>query len=131
METASIIVDLHSMRCGNCKVAIADQLAISCPTCGAVFDRIVSNHVGLAAKLQEIRKAIGPPVYRVISERLLTGLSELLNADGTRSGTAANAIAAILSDSPTVNDSLSEDQLERASHADGKALEITRSENPG
>jgi predicted nucleic acid-binding Zn-ribbon protein len=55
MTTASIVVDLRNMRCGNCKVAITDALAEQCPTCGAKFDRIASNHAGLADKLRQQR----------------------------------------------------------------------------
>lgn len=128
METASIIVDLNTMRCGNCKVAISDPLAARCPMCGAFFDRIVSNHVGLARKLQEKRAAAGPPVYRAISNRLLTRLSDLLTADGLHSKVAVQAIAAILAESPTVNDSLTEEQLGMATDADGKALRFAQSD---
>lgn len=53
--TAPIVVDLRTIRCDHCKVAIHDDLAIACPVCGARFDSIVSNHVGLAAKLENKR----------------------------------------------------------------------------
>lgn len=56
METSSIIVDLRQIRCGNCKVALQDELAMKCPACGAVFDAISSNHVGLADKLRNKRQ---------------------------------------------------------------------------
>jgi Zn finger protein HypA/HybF involved in hydrogenase expression len=56
MSTASIIVDLRHVRCGNCKVALQDELAAACPTCGAEFDVISSNHVGLAGKLRKKRQ---------------------------------------------------------------------------
>jgi hypothetical protein len=56
METASIIVDLRHTRCGNCKVALQDELATKCQACGAVFDAISSNHVGLADKLRKKRR---------------------------------------------------------------------------
>lgn len=59
METASIVVDLWRMRCSNCKVAIHDECATECPVCGAKFDSIVSNHVGLAHKLERAREAVG------------------------------------------------------------------------
>lgn len=55
MTTASLVVDLRNMRCGNCKVAIHEALAAECPTCGAKFDRIASNHAGLADKLRKQR----------------------------------------------------------------------------
>ncbi len=59
MTTASIVIDLRNMRCGNCKVAISDSLAEQCPTCGAKFDRIASNHAGLADKLRRHRVDAG------------------------------------------------------------------------
>ena len=57
--TAAILVDLRNIRCGNCKVGIRDELAENCPVCGAVFDRIASNHVGLADTLREKRYEAG------------------------------------------------------------------------
>ena len=59
MTTASILVDLHTIRCGNCKVALHDELAEKCPVCSASFDRITSNHVGLADKLRKKREEAG------------------------------------------------------------------------
>ncbi len=59
MPTASLIVDLQKLRCGGCKVIIADELIEKCPTCGAIIDRIVSNHVGLSDRLQKKRAAAG------------------------------------------------------------------------
>ena len=59
MTTASILVDLRTIRCGNCKVALNDELAAECPVCGASFDRIASNHVGLTDKLRTKREAAG------------------------------------------------------------------------
>ncbi len=56
METASIIVDLRHTRCSNCRVALQDELATKCQACGAVFDAISSNHVGLADKLRKKRQ---------------------------------------------------------------------------
>jgi RNA polymerase subunit RPABC4/transcription elongation factor Spt4 len=56
MHTASIVVDLRHLRCSNCKVALHDELTESCPACGAAFDSITSNHVGLAEKLEQRRK---------------------------------------------------------------------------
>ena len=55
----SIVVDLRFNRCDHCKVALRDPLAIACPVCGAHFDSIVSNHVGLAAKLYKARATAG------------------------------------------------------------------------
>ncbi len=59
MTTASILVDLRTIRCGNCKVALQDELAEKCLVCGASFDRITSNHVGLADKLRKKREKAG------------------------------------------------------------------------
>jgi len=59
MTTASILVDLRTIRCGKCKVALHDELAEKCPVCGASFDRISSNHVGLADKLRKRREEAG------------------------------------------------------------------------
>ena len=59
MSRASIVVDLRHIRCGNCKIALHDELAVSCPACGAKFDSITSNHVGLAAKFEKRREAAG------------------------------------------------------------------------
>jgi hypothetical protein len=56
MEAASIIVDMRRNRCGNCKVSLSDALATKCGTCGALFDAISSNHVGLADKLRKERQ---------------------------------------------------------------------------
>ena len=43
-------------RCGHCKVGLRDELAMKCPACGAVFDAVSSNHVGLADKLRKKRQ---------------------------------------------------------------------------
>jgi Zn finger protein HypA/HybF involved in hydrogenase expression len=59
MTTASLLVDLRKMRCGNCKVAIQDELAMKCPACATTFDRIASNHAGLAVKLRKKRNEAG------------------------------------------------------------------------
>ena len=59
MTTASILVDLRTIHCGKCKVALHDELAEKCPVCGASFDRISSNHVGLADKLRKRREEAG------------------------------------------------------------------------
>ena len=56
METASIVADLRHNRCGNCKVALQDELATQCPFCHATFDRVSSNHTGLADKLRKKRQ---------------------------------------------------------------------------
>jgi hypothetical protein len=59
VKHASIVVDLRNNRCDQCKVALHDELAVKCKGCGADFDAIVSNHVGLAAKLYRRRKQAG------------------------------------------------------------------------
>ena len=59
MTTTSILVDLHTTRCGKCKVALHDELAEKCPVCGASFDRFTSNHIGLADKLRKRRDEAG------------------------------------------------------------------------
>lgn len=59
MERASMVVDLRHIRCGNCKVAVQDELARTCPVCGATFTHVTSNHVGLADKLRKTRLAAG------------------------------------------------------------------------
>jgi hypothetical protein len=59
MNRASIIVDFRHIRCGNCKVALRDELATACRACGAEFDNIMSNHVGLAARFECQREASG------------------------------------------------------------------------
>lgn len=57
--TAPIVVDMRHNRCDHCKVAIHDDLATECAVCGSRFDSIVSNHVGLAAKLERKREQSG------------------------------------------------------------------------
>ena len=52
METASLVVDIRNIRCGNCKILVGDPLAERCPACGGAFDRVASNHVGLAECLE-------------------------------------------------------------------------------
>ena len=59
MTTASLLVDLRKMRCGNCKVEIQDELATKCLICATTFDRIASNHAGLADKLRKKRNEAG------------------------------------------------------------------------
>ena len=59
---ASIVVDIRHIRhirCDNCKVALHDEFATECPMCEASFDRIISNHVGLAKKLYDKREKAG------------------------------------------------------------------------
>ncbi|MAV36280.1 MAG: hypothetical protein CMJ59_12580 [Planctomycetaceae bacterium] len=56
---ASILVDFRNIRCDYCKVALHDELATECPTCGAQFDDIISNHVGLVQRLRSKRDEAG------------------------------------------------------------------------
>ena len=55
-HTASLIVDLKTTRCSGCKMIIRDVTVASCPHCGAVFDRVSSNHVGLANRVTKQRE---------------------------------------------------------------------------
>ena len=54
-EIVPLIADLHTVRCGSCKVLVDDPLIVKCSICGATFDRVVSNHVGLANRLNSER----------------------------------------------------------------------------
>ena len=54
-ESVSLVADLHTVRCGGCQVLVDDPLAVKCAFCGATFDRVVSNHVGLAKRLMSQR----------------------------------------------------------------------------
>jgi phage FluMu protein Com len=68
MHTASMIVDIKSVRCSDCKMLIRDVTVSHCPHCKAEFDRVSSNHVGLAAKVRkerEAKKAEGQPAPSV------------------------------------------------------------------
>jgi hypothetical protein len=56
-NAASLVVDLRHLRCSQCKVRVDDRFAERCPTCGAVFDRVVSSHVGLAQRLIQERRS--------------------------------------------------------------------------
>ena len=58
-KSASIVVDMRHARCGSCKNALQDELQKECRICGCTFDRIASNHVGLADKLRQKREAAG------------------------------------------------------------------------
>jgi len=58
-ETVPLIADLHTVRCGGCKVLVDDPLVVKCSICGATFDRVVSNHVGLANRLNSERSGSG------------------------------------------------------------------------
>ena len=58
-EIVPLIADLHTVRCGSCKVLVDDPLIVKCSICGATFDRVVSNHVGLANRLNSERSGTG------------------------------------------------------------------------
>jgi RNA polymerase subunit RPABC4/transcription elongation factor Spt4 len=55
MQTASLIVDIKTTRCSHCKMIIRDVTVANCPHCGSLFDRVTSNHVGLAARVKKQR----------------------------------------------------------------------------
>lgn len=55
-HTASLIVDVKTTRCSECKMMIRDVTVANCPHCAALFDRVTSNHVGLAAKVMKQRE---------------------------------------------------------------------------
>ena len=104
-ETASLIVDLHTIRCGGCKVHVEDPLIVSCTFCGATFDRVVSNHVGLAKRLMGQRAdletdeaAEEDTVEATATEELVavprSVLSDLASALGGIDGVGAAAAAA-------------------------------------
>jgi hypothetical protein len=61
-QHTSIVVDIRHIRCDNCKVALHDVLAQKCLVCGAVFDGVTSNHVGLADRLRQQREAARVPM---------------------------------------------------------------------
>jgi hypothetical protein len=104
-ETASLIVDLHTIRCGGCKVHVEDPLIVSCTFCGATFDRVVSNHVGLAKRLMGQRAdletdeaAEEDTAEATATEELVavprSVLSDLASALGEIDGAGAAAAAA-------------------------------------
>ena len=80
-ETASLIADLHTIRCGGCKVHVEDPLVVSCTFCGATFDRVVSNHVGLAKRL--------------IGQRTESGIDEAAAEEDTAEATATEELVAV------------------------------------
>jgi hypothetical protein len=55
-HTASLIVDVKTTRCSACKMMIRDVTVVNCPHCGALFDRVTSNHVGLATRVMKQRE---------------------------------------------------------------------------
>lgn len=59
MQTASIVVDIYAARCSQCKCLLKDELATECSICGCVFDRVASNHAGLAVRFRKKRESAG------------------------------------------------------------------------
>jgi hypothetical protein len=59
MKQTSIIVDFQQLQCESCKAIVNNEMATVCPACGAVFDCIISNYAGFAAKLKRRREAAG------------------------------------------------------------------------
>lgn len=80
MNRASIVVDLRHIRCGNCKVTLDDELASSCPTCGALFDSIASNHVGLVDQLKRRRSAAGAGLCASLAHGVEYQLPDLIGS---------------------------------------------------
>jgi len=130
--TASLIVDLHTVRCGGCKVAISDPLTLECPMCGASFDRVVSNHVGLANRLLERRKDLSVPEQAAaetgegtdlvaVPRELLSAISSALaGIDGAASAAAA---VTMLAESAPIAAGLEASAATEASAAGEKASE--------
>ena len=111
-ETAPLIADLHTVRCGGCKVLVEDPLVVKCSICGATFDRVVSNHVGLAKRLMNQRSGSGEDDVAEetsAAEELVavprSVLSDLAGAlagiDGA--GGAAAAVAKLAESAPAVD----------------------------
>lgn len=60
---AAIVVDFRHVRCEFCKVELRSDLATECSVCGAEFNEIVTNHVGLDERLRRKRELAGVPTY--------------------------------------------------------------------
>ena len=91
ITTASLLVDFNTIRCGNCKVALHDELAEKCPVCSATFDRIASNHVGLSQKLQMEREEAGVHSFKDVP-KLLPGTTNHRPGDGEKELTTASLL---------------------------------------
>jgi len=115
-EIVPLIADLHTVRCGSCKVLVDDPLVVKCSICGATFDRVVSNHVGLAKRLMSQRSNSGEddvaeekPGEASTTEELVavprSVLSELATALGKIDGAggAAAAAAKLAESAPAVD----------------------------
>lgn len=55
MNTAYLLVDFRKLRCENCKIAIPNVKDECCWGCGAVFEEIDSNHIGMANLIRKMR----------------------------------------------------------------------------
>ncbi|MFP6767474.1 MAG: hypothetical protein VB859_04835 [Planctomycetaceae bacterium] len=107
VETVSLVADLHTVRCGGCKVAVEDPMAVSCSVCGSTFGNVTSIHVGLAARLNVQRDGIVSAaadgeemvaVPRSVLAELAAALAEVDGADKLA------AVAGVLAESsPTVS----------------------------
>ena len=115
-ESVSLVADLHTVRCGGCKVLVDDPLAVKCAFCGATFDRVVSNHVGLAKRLMSQRAggdggdeqeaeagdAAASQELVSVSRSVLAELAETLGGiEGA--GDAAAVVAELLGSTPAVD----------------------------
>ena len=115
-DTAPLIADLHTVRCGGCKVLVEDPLIVKCSICGATFDRVVSNHVGLAKRLMDQRSGGGDedpgedgsdeaPAAEELVAVPRSVLSDLAGALGgiDGAGAAAAAVAKLAESAPAVD----------------------------
>ena len=107
VETASLIADMHAVRCGDCKVIVEDPMAIKCTICGAVFDRVVSNHVGLAARLNSSRAGLQPETEAdeelvAVPRSVLAAVAGALGKIEAVAGAAA-VVAALAEGAPAVD----------------------------
>ena len=112
-EIVPLIADLHTVRCGGCKVLVDDPLIVKCSICGATFDRVVSNHVGLANRLNSERSGTGDGETEAeeatateelvaVPRGLLTDLAEAL-AEIDGAGQVAAATSKLAESAPAVD----------------------------
>ena len=112
-EIVPLIADLHTVRCGGCKVLVDDPLIVKCSICGATFDRVVSNHVGLANRLNRERSGTGDGETEAeeatateelvaVPRGLLTDLAEAL-AEIDGAGQVAAATSKLAESAPAVD----------------------------
>jgi hypothetical protein len=112
-EIVPLIADLHTVRCGSCKVLVDDPLIVKCSICGATFDRVVSNHVGLANRLNSERSGTGDGETEAeeatateelvaVPRGLLTDLAEAL-AEIDGAGQVAAATSKLAESAPAVD----------------------------